>query len=132
ETAATLSEGPLRVASPALIVPARKTAEVPWRKVYAQLAQDVALTAIQHAAIEQILRDRDDEIRRYHDLMRSSRVIDLRQFEWQTAWMKEDWFRRIDAHLDRRQHEQFVVLVQKGFLNAGLELTVEPGTTVID
>ncbi len=132
ETAAALSEVAERVGPVAAIPAAKKAGDAPWRKVYVPLAQEIALSGIQRSALEQILKDRDDEIRRYHDQLRASGALDLRQFEWQTTLMKDGWFRKIDAQLDRSQHEQFVVLVHQGLLNVGLDFTIEPGMTVID
>jgi hypothetical protein len=82
--------------------------------------------------VEEVLRDRQHEIRQYQDLLRTVGAIDLRQYEWKTSQMKESWFRKIDALLDRPQHEAFVVLVQRGFLNEGLDFVIEPGMTVLD
>jgi len=103
-----------------------------WRPVYARLIQEISLNIAQQPVVEELLRDRQHEIRQYHDLLRTVGAIDLRQYEWKTSQMKENWFRKIDALLDRSQHEAFVVLVQKGFLNEGLDFVVEPGMTVLD
>ena len=103
-----------------------------WRKMAAALEKDIPLTALQRGSLERILREREDEIQACHQEMRTSGVIDIRRYEWQTGRMKELWFLRIDALLDRSQQELFVALVQKGFLNEGLAFTVEPGMTVLD
>jgi hypothetical protein len=103
-----------------------------WRKMAAALEKDILLTAIQRASLERILREREEEIQACHQEMRNSGVIDIRRYEWQTGQMKDVWFLRLDALLDRSQHELFVALVQKGYLNEGLAFTVEPGMTVLD
>jgi hypothetical protein len=112
---------------------ASKGAPVPaWRQMYARLMQEVSPSTAQQPMLEEVLSDRQHEIRQYHDLLRTVGAIDLRQYEWETGQMKESWFRKIDALLDRSQHEAFVVLVQRGFLNEGLDFVIEPGMTVID
>ncbi len=117
----------------AAMVAATKAAPAPaWRQGYARLIREVSLTLAQQSIVEGILRDREHEIRQYHDLLRTVGSIDLRQYEWKTSQMKENWFRKIDALLDGSQREAFVVLVQRGFLNEGLDFVVEPGMTVID
>jgi hypothetical protein len=102
------------------------------RKQLQLLEREVILTTIQQIAVEQALRDREDEIKAWHEGIRRAGLIDIRHYEWQVGLMKEAWFRKIDAVLDREQHEQLVVLVGKGFLNEGLAFTVEPGMTVLD
>jgi len=111
---------------------AAETGRAAWRKMAAVLEKDILLTAIQRASLERILREREEEIQACHQEMRTSGVIDIRRYEWQTGQMKEVWFLRLDSLLDRSQHELFVALVQKGFLNEGLAFTVEPGMTVLD
>jgi hypothetical protein len=116
----------------ATVVPSKGVSPPSWRTMNARLIQDVSLTLTQQAMVEEILRDRHHEIRQFHELLRSVGAIDLRQYDWKTSLMKESWFRKIDALLDRPQHEAFVILVQRGFLNEGLDFVVEPGMTVID
>ena len=110
----------------------RKAPELSWRKLSSALGQDLMLTPIQQGSVEQILRERQEEIRTCQDEIRKARVLDMRQYEWQVGRMKERWYRRIDALLDAAQHEGFVAIVEKGFFNEGLGITEEPGLTVLD
>ena len=115
-------------------VPSRSQAEeaAPWRKLSNTLNQSLSLTTSQEGRVEQILRERTEEIRVCHAEMRRAQLIDVQQYEWQVARMKESWFKRIDALLDARQHRQFVLLAEQGFFNDGLGFTVDPGMTVLD
>lgn len=101
-------------------------------KMAAQLDRELKPTPLQRGSLEQFLKERDAEIKAYHDGIARTGVIDLRQYEWQVDQMKDGWYRKIDAVLDRAQHERFLALVQQGFLNEGLAFTVEPGMTVLD
>jgi len=103
-----------------------------WQKLIVKVDSSVELTSIQRSAVEQILKDREEEIRALHESVLRSGVIDIRRYDWQADTMKEGWFRKIDALLDRAQHERFLALVQQGMLNEGLAFTVEPGMTVLD
>ena len=96
------------------------------------LDRGVELTPIQRPTVEQVLRDRQEEIKALHESILRSGVIDIRRYDWQADTMKDAWYRKIDALLDRMQHEQFLILVHQGFLNEGLSFTVEPGMTVLD
>jgi hypothetical protein len=119
-----------RVPEPAETV--RKAPELSWRKLSLALDQDLRLTPIQQGTVEQVLRERHEEIRSCQDEIRKSRILDMRQYEWQVGRMKERWYRRIDALLNAAQHERFVAIVEKGFFNEGLGITEEPGMTVLD
>ncbi|MBI3857158.1 MAG: hypothetical protein HY293_15845 [Planctomycetes bacterium] len=103
-----------------------------WRKMGAQLDRELSLTQVQRTAVEQLLKDREDEIKACHEEMLRAGIVDLRRYDWQVGLMKESWYRKFDALLDRIQHEQFAKLVQEGFFNEGLAFTVEPGMTVLD
>ena len=92
----------------------------------------MALTDIQKTAVERLLRDREAEIHAWHESIIRAGVVDIRQFDWQADRLKEGWYLKIDALLDRVQHDRFVALVQQGFLNEGVAFTVEPGMTVLD
>lgn len=105
---------------------------VSWQKLLVKVDSSVELTSIQRSAVEEILKQRDDEIRALHDSVLRSGVVDIRRYDWQADTMKEGWFRKIDALLDRSQHERFLALVEQGMLNEGLAFAVEPGMTVLD
>lgn len=110
----------------------RKDADPTWRKITSRLSQELCLTPLQAGTVEQILRDRAEEIRRCHEEIRRARILDMRQYEWQVGKMKEFWYRRIDGVLDAKQHERFVALVQQGLFNEGLGFTEDPGMTVLE
>jgi hypothetical protein len=113
--------------------PGTKTvAPVTWQKLLVALDRGIDLTPIQRPAVEQALRDREEEIKALHDSILRSGVIDIRRYDWQADVMKDAWYRKLDALLDRTQHEKFLALVHQGFLNEGLSFTVEPGMTVLD
>jgi len=101
-------------------------------KMLRTLDQAVGLSSVQQPAFEQVLRERENEIQAYLKSIRVSGILDVRDYEWQSDLMKGSWYRRMDALLDRAQHERFLALLEKGFLNEGLELTIEPGMTVLD
>jgi len=103
-----------------------------WTKMTSLLERELGLTLLQRNAAEQMLKDRETEIKALHEAILRSGVVDIRQYDWQADLMKEAWYRKLDALLDRPQHDRFVDLVQKGFLNEGLAFTVEPGMTVLD
>ena len=103
-----------------------------WRSLSGTLTTQLALTSLQKESVDQILRDRAEEIRVCHEEIRRSKLLDMRQYEWQVAKMKESWFRRIDGLLDSDQHRRFVAIVELGFFNDGLGITEEAGMTVLD
>jgi hypothetical protein len=103
-----------------------------WKKTSNFLASDLSLTGLQQEAVEQIFLDRSDEIRICHEGIRRSRVLDVRQYEWQVGRMKESWYRKIDSLLDSVQHGRFVALVEQGLFNEGLGFTEDPGMTVLE
>jgi hypothetical protein len=103
-----------------------------WQKLGDSLGKSLALTALQLPEVEEILREREDEIRICHEDIRKSGVLDIRTYEWQVGLMKSSWYRRIDSLLDWRQHQRFADLVEHGFFNAGLAITVEPDMTVLE
>lgn len=124
---------PVSVLNPSKSVTAATTSpREPWRKMFGQLDYKVELTTIQRISVEQILRERELEIQACHQEFVKVGVIDFRHYEWKAGLMKDSWYRRIDALLDRVQHERFVALVQNGFLNEGFAFTVEPGMTVLE
>jgi hypothetical protein len=90
------------------------------------------MSPLQQESVEQILRDRTEEIRICHEEIRRAQLLDMRYYEWQVGRMKESWFRRIDRLLDSDQHRGFVELVEQGLFNEGLGFTEEPGMTVLD
>jgi len=114
------------------VSPEKPVPQATWRKLIVQVDRSVELSAIQRSTMEQFLRERDDEIRALHESIVRAGVIDIRRYDWQADTLKEGWFRKIDALLDRAQHEKFMALVQQGILNEGLAFTVEPGMTVLD
>lgn len=112
--------------------PAVKPAPAGWAKMLGTLDRAVGLTVSQQPAFEQLLREREKEIQGFLSSIRSSGILDVRDYEWRSDLMKESWYRRMDALLDGAQHGRFLALLEKGFLNEGLELTIEPGMTVLD
>jgi hypothetical protein len=111
---------------------ARPASAESWRKLYVSLDRELALTSVQQAAVERILRDRQDQLRECHEAIRKSGVLDMRHYEGQVAVMKAAWYRKIDILLDSAQHERFMIIVEQGFFNDGLAFTHEPGMTVLD
>jgi hypothetical protein len=111
---------------------ASKVGEPSWRKMSLDLSRELHLGSSQQEAVEQILRDRLEDIRKCHDQIRKSRLLDVQQFEWEVGQMKESWYRKIDALLDSTQHSRFVALVQSGLFNEGLGFTEEPGIVVLN
>jgi hypothetical protein len=103
-----------------------------WKKSLGILDQALELTAAQKPAIEQMLQDREMEIRSFHDGFRKAGIVDLRDFDWKANLLKASWYRKLDALLDARQHEALMPLLEKGLLNEGLAFTVEPGMTILD
>jgi hypothetical protein len=81
-----------------------------WKRMLGTLDRTVGLTAVQLPALEQLLREREIEIHVY----------------------QISWYRQMDSLLDGSQHERFLALLEKGFFNEGLELTIEPGMTVLE
>lgn len=102
------------------------------RKMLGTLDRAVGLNAVQQSTLEQLLRDRENEIRTFQQSIRATGVLDVRDYEWRVDLMKDSWYRRMDALLDGSQHVRFLALLEKGFFNEGLELTIEPGMTVLD
>jgi hypothetical protein len=98
----------------------------------AALESGLTLTEVQKPEVELILRHRDEEIKEGHDSIRRAGVLDFRAYEWEIGLLKAAWFRRIDALLDKAQHEKFVAMVEQGFFNEGLAFTIEPGITILD
>lgn len=96
------------------------------------LERALALSVAQRLQVEEVLLRRQEEIKVLHDGIRKAGVLDIRTFEWQVGLLKADWYRRIDAILDRAQHDQFVVLAEGGLFNEGLAFTVEPGMTILE
>jgi len=125
---------------PAVLEPQRPAAAGSDRKAVAGslarmtslLDRELSLTALQREVVEQLLKDRESEIKACHAAIVRSGVIDLAHYEWQVSLMKEGWYCKMDALLDRAQHQRFLVLVNQGFFNEGLAFTVEPGMTVLD
>jgi hypothetical protein len=103
-----------------------------WRKMSVLLEHDLSLSLIQQATLEQILRDREEEIRVCHDAIRRAALLDMRHYEWQVGLMKASWYRKVDGLLDGIQHVRLVALVEQGLFNEGLAFTEEPGMTVLD
>jgi hypothetical protein len=112
--------------------PDRKASAAVLARMTSVLDRELTLTTHQRQTVEQLLKDRDAEIKACHGAIVRSGVLDIAQYEWQVQGMKEGWFRQVDALLDRAQHDRFVALVQQGFLNEGLAFTVQPGMTVLD
>jgi hypothetical protein len=112
-------KNPESVSAPS--IPAKALA---WRKLSVSLEQSLELIPLQKPEVEGILREREEEIRTWHD--------DIRTYEWKVGLLKASWYRRIDSLLDGIQHHRFVVLVEQGLLNDGLAFTVEPGMTVLE
>ncbi len=103
-----------------------------WRKLQTSLCVHLSLSSVQQESLERILRSRSEEIQACHEEIRKARVLDVQQYEWQVARMKESWFRRIDSFLDGKQRQKFVSLVEEGIFNEGLGITQEPGMTILD
>lgn len=133
ESASAASFPAVPAASPAGPAPAPKPAAPPaWQKLIGALDRSVELTPIQRPAVEQVLKEREEEIKALHDSLLKSGVVDIRRYDWQADTMKDAWYRKIDALLDRTQQGKFLALVHQGFLNEGLAFTLEPGMTVLD
>lgn len=96
------------------------------------LVKELCLTAQQQEMVDQVLRDRAEEIRVCQEAILKAKLLDMRHYEWQVAKMKESWFLRIDRALDSAQHRRFAVLADQGFFNDGLGITEVPGMTVLD
>jgi len=128
---AASESAPVERPAPPAPVP-KPAAAVIWGKMATQMDGDVGLTSLQRSAVEELLKAREEEIKALHDGILRSGVIDIRRYDWETDLMKDAWYRKLDALLDREQHDRFVALVQKGFLNEGLSFTVQPGMTVLD
>jgi hypothetical protein len=116
---------------PAAVGSDRKSAASLARMV-ALLDRELALTGHQREAAERFLQERNQEIKACHAAIVRAGVIDIPNYEWQVREMKDGWYRKLDALLDRAQHDRFLALVQQGFFNEGLSFTVEPGMTVLD
>ena len=110
----------------------KQTVTVSWPKMIAQMDREVGLTTLQRSSMEELLKAREDEIKALHDGILRAGIVDIRRYDWQADLMKDAWYRKLDALLDREQHDRFVALIQKGFLNEGLAFTIEPGMTVLD
>lgn len=102
------------------------------RAVSRTLERELQLSPQQLSRIDEVLLQRDAEIRNCHDEIRKSGFLDIRATEWEFARLKDSWYRRIDALLSTGQHATFVVLVENGLFNEGLAFTVEPGMTVLE
>jgi hypothetical protein len=128
------AKGPLAERIPAKPKSAEKTkvVNVPWRNLAALLQKELSLAPLQQGFVEQILRERLEEIRNCHEEIRKSRVLDVALYDWQVARMKESWYRRVDGVLDPAQHLRFVALVEKGLFNEGLGVMIETDMTVLD
>jgi hypothetical protein len=86
---------------------------------------DLELSEEQAAGILPILRDRAEELGRWHQEIRESGVFNPGEYGRSLTQRRELWFRRIDGLLDARQHEGFRQLVSlKGFLRQGTDFTV--------
>lgn len=107
-------------------------APVTWRKLYGTLDRKLGLTTTQKAAVQEVLETREKEIKTWHEAIRKAGLLDIRQYDWEAALMKESWYLRLDGLFDVAQHELFGSLVAGGLLNDGLAFTVEPGMTVLD
>lgn len=103
-----------------------------WRKTSVHLERPLALTALQRAGVDEVLRQRQEEIQELHAAIRTSGILDIRSFEWRVSLLKADWYRKIDGLLDAPQHEKFVAMVENGLFNEGLAFTVEPGMTILE
>lgn len=123
----TLQPRPVEVSRPVAATPVPS-----WRKLLVTVDQSLALTETQKAVVQEMLIDRDKEIKIWHEAIRKAGLLDIRQYDWQVGLMKEAWYRRVDALLDVAQHQRFTELVAKGLFNEGLAFTVEPGMTVLD
>jgi hypothetical protein len=113
-------------------VPIPPVRDSSWQKLGDSLGKSLELTTLQLPEVEGILSERENQIRICHEEIRKSGVLDIRTYEWQVGLMKSSWYRRIDSLLDGRQHQLFAALVEQGFFNDGLALTVEPGMTVLE
>jgi hypothetical protein len=76
------------------------------------LDHELVLAPVQRTVVEQCLMDREEDIRTCHEAILRAGVVDIWHYEWQVGLMKEAWYRKIDALLDRAQHDRFVALVQ--------------------
>lgn len=130
---------PLAVVPPGAVAEGRRSAAdrqtsggASMVRLATTLDRELTLTAFQRESVEHFLKDREAEIKALHAGILRSGVIDLSDYEWRVGLMKDGWYRKIDALLDRVQHARFLKLVQDGFLNEGLAFTVEPGMTVLD
>lgn len=113
-------------------VPAKPAASFEWKKLSGTLERSLELGPLQQSRVERILRQRQDDIRVCHEEIRKSGILDIRAYEWKVRGWKEEWYRSIDAVLDRSQHQRFIALVEGGLFNEGLAFTVEPGITVLE
>jgi len=123
---------PSKLEQPAKMAAPGKPETAPWKRMQGTLSQELSLNALQQGSVEQILRERWEEIRVCQDEILRSKVLDMRRYEWQVAGMKESWFKRIDGLLDVVQHERFKALAEQGIFNEGLGITEVQGMTVLD
>jgi hypothetical protein len=105
---------------------------VPRSALLDRLVGELLLDEAQATYVARILREREEEIRDCHERYRRSGVLDVREYEWWVKDRKALWFRRLDAVLDRYQHEQFVHLAGRNVLGAGLEFEIVEGMAVLE
>lgn len=94
--------------------------------------QGLGLSTMQRTLVDDVLRERAGEIAALHERIRKSGVLDIADFEWQVLRLKAEWYRKIDRLLDSVQRPLFAALVEKGFFNDGLAITIDPGMTVLE
>lgn len=107
-------------------------AEVARSSLMARLQEDLSLDPAQVSYVTRVLREREAEIRECHERYRRCGVLDVRDYEWWVADRKAIWFRRVDAVLDRFQHERWTALVARNVLGDGLEFEVADGMAVLE
>lgn len=113
-------------------VPPPKPAPESRPALLARLVDELRLDEAQATYVSRILREREEEIRDCHERYRRSGILDVRDYEWWVKDRKAVWFRRVDAVLDRFQHEQFVHLAGRNVLGEGLEFEVADGMAVLE
>jgi hypothetical protein len=84
------------------------------------------------SVVPPLLSQLEAEIRDCHDRYRRMGVLDVRDYGWWVADRKALWFQRVDAVLDRRQHELWVALQQKNLLGQGLDFEVSEGMAILE
>lgn len=109
------------------------SATVPTRqKLLTRPELCVTLTMLHRVVVEEILEERDEDIRRCQEAIHLSRILDVQRYQRKVCRVIENGCRKIDDLLDRTQYELFVALVDQGFFNEGLAFTHGPGTTVME